>query len=268
MRPVIREVYDENAHPSEETEELFFTRIRLPNGVYKTTEAHRLDDLNQLVTRLLPAERPLALMDVGISSGITTLDWSEQLTGAGVAHQIVAGDSHTGGEWLSLGWTDLLFDRDRRDLLYADLFGFGLNVSSDSIHSALVARALKLLARLSRFLRPELRYVELVSPRLRDCRAITVVEDDIFNRRPEMTGRFHALRAANILNRGYFDDPHLREAVANLQDRLRQGGLFIVCRTRPDGTNHGTVFQLARGRSAAVARIGDGSEIEDLILSL
>jgi hypothetical protein len=267
MRPVIRQIYDGNAGLSEETEEHFFTRIRLPNGVHKTTEAHRLDDLNQLVTGLLPEERPLKLMDVGISSGITTRDWSEHLTAAGVTHEIVAGDSHTDGEWLSFGWADLLFDRDHEDLLYADLFGFGVNISRDSMHSALVASVLKLLPRLSGLLHPEVRHVALVSPRLRDGQTITVVEDDIFNRRPEMTGRFHALRAANLLNRGYFDDHCLREAVANLQDRLRRDGLLIVCRTRPDGTNHGTVFQFTEGRWAAVARIGDGSEIEELVLS-
>jgi hypothetical protein len=266
MRPVIRQVYDGNAGLSEETEEHFFTRIRLPNGVHKTTEAHRLDDLNELVTGLLPEERPLELLDVGISSGITTREWSEHLTDAGVAHEIVAGDSHTDGEWLSFRWADLLFDRDREDLLYADVFGFGVNISRDSMHSAVLVSALKLLTRLSVFLRPEVRHVELVTPRLRDCQRITVVEDDIFNRRPEMTGRFHALRAANLLNRGYFDDHRLREAVAKLQDRLRRDGLLIVCRTRPDGTNHGTVFQLTEGRWAPVARIGDGSEIEDLVL--
>src|SRR5206468_5759325 len=63
-------------------------------------------------------------------------------------------------------------------------------------------------------------YVELVSPKLRACTAIEVVEDDIFSRREEMSGRFHALRAANILNRGYFVDAFIRAAVANLGERL------------------------------------------------
>jgi SAM-dependent methyltransferase len=263
----IREVYDSFSAPSTDAEERFFTRIQLPSGVFKTTASHRLDDLDRLVFGLLPAERPLAIMDVAVSSGITTRDWSQQLAAAGVAHEMFAGDSHTEGQWLSFGWAEVLLDRNGRQVLYADMFGRGLDVSRVSRRSTLFVYAVKLLVRLSRLLRPSVRRVPLVSPRLRECAAITVVEDDIFASRIEMAGRFHVLRAANILNLGYFDDDHLRSAVANLRDRLRPDGLLIVCRTHPDGANHGTIFRLTDRASTAVARIGDGSEIEDLVIA-
>lgn len=264
-RSVIREVYGSVSAPSADAEERLFTKIRLPSGVFKTTARNRLEDLNQLVIGLLPEERPLELMDVGISSGVTTGDWSRQLTAAGIAHHMLAGDSHIEGEWLSFRWAEVLLDGTRSHVLYGELFGRAVNINCDSTHSVLLAHALKLLARCSRLLRSQARRVQLVSPMLEEYQAITVVEDDIFARRPEMAGRFHVVRAANILNRGYFDDDRLRTAVANLGDRLRPNGLLIVCRTHPDYTNHGTVFRRSDRCWVPIVRIGDGSEIEALV---
>jgi hypothetical protein len=95
--------------------------------------------------------------------------------------------------------------------------------------------------------------------------AVSVIQDDIFLRRPELFGRFHVLRAANILNRTYFDDEQLRAGVATLRERLRPGGLLIVCRTHDDGANHGSIVKVTDEGWLVVGRIGDGSEIEDLI---
>jgi len=267
MRSVIREVYDGTRTPDQDSEDRFFTRVRLPTGVYKTTSRNRLDDLNELAARLLPEVRPLELMDVGISSGVTTSAWSDQLTAAGIPHRMVAGDSDLQAWWLSLGWAELLLDRDRKRVIYADVLGRALT-GGDSKKATLVARLLDFVARLISLLRPRLRQLQLVSPRLVETDAITVVEDDIFTVAPQLRRRFHALRAANILNRAYFDDERVRLGLVNLRDRLRPDGLLIVCRTHDDGTNHGTIFKLSDGRLTTVARLGEGSEIEDLVTSL
>jgi hypothetical protein len=266
MRSVIRAVYDPAADAGDDAELRFFTRVRLPSGVYKTTEPHRLDDVNSAVAPLLPARRPLELMDVGASSAITTLEWSAQLTATGVAHHLVAGDSHIGGEWLSFAGGEILLDKDRRHVLFADIFGRAVNVSGDSIQSALAVRAIKAIVRVSPVLRLRIRRVELVTPRLRDHPEVRVIEDDIFAHRRELAGSFDALRAANVLNRQYFDDGQIRAAVSNLQDRLRPDGLLIVCRTHADGTNNGTFFRRAGSAWVVAARIGAGSEVEELVL--
>jgi signal recognition particle GTPase len=50
----------------------------------------------------------------------------------------------------------------------------------------------------------------------------------------------------------------------NLKERLKDGGLLVVCRT--DGaTNHGTVFRLSSSQLVPVERIGAGSEVEPLV---
>jgi hypothetical protein len=266
MRSVIRDVFGAGAVSDPAAEFRLFTRIRLPSGVLKTTEPRRLDDVNDLALRVLPSERPLELMDVAMSTAITTLEWSEQLTAAGIEHHLVAGDSHIDAVWLALPFADLLLDRDRKELLLADVLGRPVDVAGASTRSALALPVLKAAARLSNAVHLPVRRIELVSPRVHESAAIEVVEDDIFVSRPEMIGRFHAVRAANILNLGYFDEGRLRAAAASLRQRLRPGGLLIVCRTHDGGRNNGTFFRAAGDGWEVVDRIGDGSEIEHLLV--
>jgi len=46
---------------------------------------------------------------------------------------------------------------------------------------------------------------------------------------------------------------------------LSKHGLLIVCRTKADRSNHGTIFQLQGDSFTALGRIGDGSEVEQLV---
>lgn len=266
MRTLIPDVFGDDAAPSADAEFQLFTRIRLPSGVHKTTEQRRLDDLNERALRVLPSDRPLELMDVAVSSAVTTVEWSEQLTAAGIDHHLLAGDSHIAAAWLSLPLCDFLLDGDRKRLLLAVVFGRSIDVLGSSWRSALVLPVLKALVLVSKAARVPMRPVELVSPRVRGCPAIELVEDDIFVTPPDLRGRFHAVRAANILNASYFDDARLRAAVASLRERLRPGGLLIVCRTLDaDGSNHGSFLKADGDGWTVVDRIGDGSEIERLI---
>ncbi len=112
------------------------------------------------------------------------------------------------------------------------------------------------------------RAVKLVSPSIRDRAHLEIVEDDILLNR-SYSRCFHVVRAANILNTGYFDKATLTAMLTNLRERLRDGGCLIVCRTNRDNMNNGTVFGLdAQRRFQVLARINAGSEIEPIALAL
>jgi hypothetical protein len=98
--------------------------------------------------------------------------------------------------------------------------------------------------------------------------SLTILDDDLLFP-GSFADRFHAIRAANILNRSYFSDETLRTMVANVRTRLAPQGILAICRTHDDGVNHGTVFRLNEARELEViSRIGTGSEIEDLVTAL
>jgi hypothetical protein len=290
--PAARRLYLSPPAPDEREQELlereFFSALRLRNGTYKYTYARRLDDVNERVLPLLPSGRPLEVMDVAVSSGISTLEWSQQLTRAGVEHRVVAGDLTVNGFIVSRGrHLHVLVDGAGYPLQY-EVWGRVLPASPGRRLRALYFAPLSLIGRTlaAQFERlraecvqsPEglagaeggvaCRRVELVSPRLRRPANMEVVEDDIVN--DNWRGRpFHVLRAANVLNRSYFDEPTLTRALDNLRSRLVPGGLLVVCRTDSAGANHGTVFRLQPdGTFGTVARVGGGSEVEELALAL
>jgi chemotaxis methyl-accepting protein methylase len=111
------------------------------------------------------------------------------------------------------------------------------------------------------------RPVSLVSPRLRRRAEIEIVEDDI-----TVPGRFPAgfdvIRVANLVQRAYFDEPTLRTIVVNLRERLRDGGLLVICRTTEAGVNDATIFRRTGGRFTAEASLNGGAEVRDLVLAL
>jgi hypothetical protein len=275
-----------DARALEARENAFFMSLRLPNGTHKTTCRRRLTDLDELVQGLLPRNRPLEIMDVAVSSGVSTLEWLESLERAGISCHLVAGDAVMDACLIALGRRlRALVDRTGR-LLQLEVAGRAIRLPPprrrDSIryfaHLALLRRIAKASAPLvgaccrsghaARIRALRFQPLKLLSPAVEGAGRIEAIEDDILHDRKFMQ-RFHVLRAANILNHCYFDPQSLERMLVNLRERLRPDGLLIVCRTVADGTNHGSVFRLGEdGRFSLVANLNGGSEIADLVLGL
>jgi hypothetical protein len=266
-------------HGLEELERLFFDSIALRNGTFKTTWHRRLEDLNALVQRLLPPQRPLEIMDVAVSSGVSTAEWLLSLERAGIDCHMLAGDAVVDAFLISVGRLRALTDRTGH-LMQLDIAGRAVRMPPprrrDRIRYLPLTVLMKTAARLfdlsesarqSRF-GVTCQPLALTSVSLAQMPKLRAVEDDILLN-TSYPQRFHVLRAANILNLAYFDVPTLERMVRNLRARLLQGGLFVVCRTNEAGVNNASVFTLRNdGRFAATARLNAGSEIADLVLRL
>jgi hypothetical protein len=284
-----------NPGDSERLERDFFGTIQQSNGTFKYTRDNRLADLDELVAGLLPPPRPLRIMDVAVSSGISTLEWSRMLDRLGIEHKITAGDLSLIAYLIEFpGGLKALVDKQGYPLQY-DLWGHAVPNPPRRRILPLVAPGIALcrlgLALAFRSARAAtgpahgdrckvgrlvgVRAVRLVSPRLLAHEEIEVTEDDILHDVPALRGQFHVVRAANILNRDYFSDETLIRMVSNLRNRLVEGGLLIVCTTTGDldrshrsrVSNDGTVFSLRKeGHLEAVARLGAGLAVEDIVL--
>ncbi len=270
-------------------------QLQLPNRVFKTTFRNRLDDLNELVHSWLPEERPLHIMDTAVSTGITTWEWTENLRRHGVEHSLSAGDLNTHAYMFSVGgylhgfvghlhafvdeagrpWqfevNGKAFDYppDKRTLLrYFPQFlvlRLGIRLFFASLREASRKQGHRPVQRSCFFCHP----LPLVNTRLRQLPNVRIIEDDVCLRNPALDQQFHVLRAANILNKCYFDDATITAILLNLRSRLQKGGVFVVCRSDEQGKNNGTVFRLdPPGTFSTLARIGAGSEIENLVLEL
>lgn len=269
-------------------EEAFFSSLLLKNGTYKYTYSRRLDHLNEIVNSLLPLARPLKLMDVAVSSGISTLEWMRSLDRAGIEYDMVASDLTLYGQLISIG---------KRLHVLTDSSGYPLQFEVAGraipnppggrntlryflplmiIKTTLACVGHSLREGCSRINEGEsvkrrgvnCRRVSLVTRGLRESARLRLVEEDILANN-ESVRDLHALRAANILNKSYFDNDTLLSMLVNLRSRLAKSGLLIVCRTDDSSANNGTVFKLNdAGNFEVLERIGEGSEIEELALSL
>jgi len=288
-RPTTREVFGSKSATTDEQDALeraFFLRVVLPNGTFKTTSTDRIDDLNRAVLAHIATipERPVKIMDVGVSSGVSTLEWYESLSIENIDCKITATDLTVYASLLSLTPNlAVLIDRNR-NILHLDVFGRGAPPTGRGLQG-LLAGAVRGLFRVAmtadRNLPPlnghtqeaatgwllNCEPVALLTKKLVQHEGLRVVEDDLLAmNRPEFIEAFHVLRAANILNRAYFSDAVLTQIIKTLKKRLTQNGLLIICRTTEEGVNHATVFRLATASEFRVLlRLGQGSEIEDLV---
>jgi hypothetical protein len=257
--------------PSQEA--AFFASLRLPNGTFKTTAHGRMDDLDAFVLACWrnAGYRPRELMDVAVSSGVTTLAWLRASEAAGLRVRMTATDLMLWAHLVAIEPGLAVLEAGGRPLQYV-VGGLPVRawrrrldyVTGYALVAALVDRV---AARRRARVPAEGRRVLLVSGEARDA-PIDWVEDDIFaDNPPHFVGHFDAIRAANILNRDYFDERQLVRAAANLKARLADpGARLIVNRTLADGTNNATLFRLAEtGRLEVEARFGTGSEIEEIV---
>jgi hypothetical protein len=285
--PTANELYFSNppidARRLENLEKHFFQSVGLPNGTWKTTAHRRLDDLNTLVQKFLPAKRPLDVMDVAVSSGVSTLEWLESMERASIPCRMTAGDAAADAYLVTMGpGLRVLVDRRGYPLQYEvaghairlpirkrEMLLYGIPVLyMRAVLARVVAPALKAAKGTEEGARSGARWrpLKLVSPMLRN--RIEVVEDDILVNRAYREC-FDVVRAANILNRGYFDEGTLIAMLLNLRNRLRKGGLLVVCRTNDRNVNNGSILVLGEdGRLGRLARLNEGSEVEDLALNL
>lgn len=264
------------ADVSAEEERRFFSDVILPNGVFKTTARNRMDDVNALVSQALKkfGSSPRAVLDIAASSGAGSVEWIEHLRGEGYSPSLTATDLYLNVSVNSyfLGFEALLAS-DRTPILY-NLFGHSVRVRSIRRRDYFTGQAVAM--NICKFLfrvlkdRPSWSMPTLLISPIAKHHADAFVESDVFGYDPEMVGRFDIIRAANILNYGYFNEKQLMSALENLRRYLRgTGALLVLNRTNAHGVNNGSVFRLDEsGQLESVSHIGEGSEIATLVAAI
>jgi chemotaxis methyl-accepting protein methylase len=288
-RPSTRAVFQKTAasvHEQDVLEYEFFIRVVLPNGTVKTTQPHRLDDLNRAALPYIErhSERPVKIMDVGVSSGVSTQEWYDQLSASNISCDITATDLTIYASLVSFApHLSALIDGNR-NILHLDVWDRGMPPSATGLRGFCAATIRMLFhgammvdghlpplqgrireAAKGRLLRCE--PLTLLSRKLTQNESLRVVEEDLIApERPDFKAAFHVVRAANVLNRIYFSDQTLVQIIKKLNQRLKPNCILIVCRTDKAGVNHATIFEsVANATLRIIFRLGDGSEIEQLV---
>lgn len=269
-----------NLTPAMEQE--FFSSLMARNKTYKTTFHKRFEEINRYLVQEIKSGHMHAgsILDIGISSGISTVELYEELRSQGVQTKIVGTDILVHA-YLVKVFHDCYAMVDSEGFpLRLDVFGRGMLpwvrsqdyntgffVIRKLINVIFAGRSRRILSRA-----PDSRIqnVKLVTPRLLSSDDIRVCRDDIAQYNPEFAQKFDLIRAANVMNKGYFSEEVLQAMLKNIRKYLSgtDSGLLIV-RTHEDNVNHGTLFRTAEnGHLEVVERFGAGSEIESMVLRL
>lgn len=280
----------------EKLEREFFSMIRVNGKVNKTTWANRLIDVDERLEHYIRQHglRPLEYLDVGVSSGISTWDWYKTLTASGRPFRLTATDLVLDAFLMPVGYhLKVLVDRYGVPLQY-DFLGYGIRpgrprprdwATGTVLASLIVALAYKKRCReigldcekvgirqdcsIALKAQSDVRFVRLISPRLPDSVAIDFVESDVLRPLPEnMKNKFDVVRVANLINADYFSHQQMKTICQRLKRcMVGPSSLLVICRTREDGSNHGTIFRLSStAHLVPVRRLGEGSEIEALVV--
>jgi len=253
----------------------FFSRLKMRNGTFKLTSPARFADLEPMLAAELAARpRPIRrVLDIGVSIGATTVEFEEFLRSRGIAARVTGTDLFVEAHLVKFGNSaTVLADAHGWPLQY-DVSGVVIRPWIRRLDYFTLAAIPRLLAQ--RLLRAPLRRritagetlpVKMQSASLVD-RNVELVENDIFRKTSEFVGAFDFIRAANILNTGYFSEDRLRIAFENLRAYCSGPGALLLLTRTNNGRNDATLFELAaNGRFLPVARAGKGSEVEDLLV--
>ncbi len=256
------------------TESRFFSNLKMRNGTFKLTQPSRFAALEAEIG-LRIAERAAHMrqvLDVGVSTGLTTIELADFLRAKGASAEVIGTDLFIQAHLVEIAPEfRVLSDNEGWPLQY-DVAGRPIRAWVRRLDYITLMIVPRLLARAA--LRPRLRSMiaegRCVAVRMETTglaeRNIELVENDIFVATPRFVGRFDFIRAANILNLSYFPAARIRDAIANIRSYCRPSALILIARSR--GSRHdGTLFELEPdGIFAVRARVGNGSEIEALVL--
>src|SRR5438445_13438428 len=121
-----RQVFLRNrpASPDEQVglEKTFFKSLSLPNGTHKTTAPARLQDVDRIICEQFENARAVHLLDVGVSSGVTTLELLDRFDRQGVRTSGVGVDICVRGVLCSAMGIDVLYDPSGKVLQIATPF--------------------------------------------------------------------------------------------------------------------------------------------------
>ncbi|HZW79989.1 MAG TPA: hypothetical protein VFF50_05935 [Candidatus Deferrimicrobiaceae bacterium] len=251
--------------------------VRTSNGTRRTTFRHRMLDVDATTLELLqkwyPQDAELLVQDRAASNCLTSAEWAQRLFQAFPRATFEASDRLLYLLRICLeGGKAYIIEPDGEPLQYlTPLFVLFLSYREPyryPLRSLMAARAKRSFRRLGlpqRNSTYRLEQISCIHPEAKslcnkDSRFQICIRS-VFGRSPAV----HVLRTMNILNKNYFRDEKLVEGANAAFQTLKPGGLWIVGRTLKNLTNHVTFFRRTENKWEVIARIGKGSEIEELI---
>jgi hypothetical protein len=238
-----------------------YASLYVRDGLSKKTTRGRLSDLDDRTLGLLSREGDACIHDVGVSSGVTSLDLFESLRRAGRPFRLFVSDPFS--RFYSCGRAVCrVYDRDRRLVrAYVGSVVLDERLSWKYFVSRYGFALLKRLPPDRRAGRPIVLYDARVRALIEQGR-IGELDYDVFGSRVETA--FDFVRCMNLLTRAHFPAARIAEGLRNLTASLKEGGVLQVGKTTLAGVNEVSFFRRVGGRLRRVQDVNGGWEASEL----
>jgi hypothetical protein len=240
-----------------------YTWITTGNNVTKQTAAGRFRDLDETAISLMRKDSMNVIHDVGVSSGITSVELLRALQDRGIPHRFYISDRYAryGVSGRGLGLVRI-FDADGALL---EMYAWGVLAKSNLPRKFFLSRWLyALLARTPG--KQEIRPFFLFDRQVMDYMErdlIHFIDYDVFETRG--TPPFTFVRCMNLLNLSYFSPEKIDAGLRNIIGSLAEDGILQLGRTRADGHNMVGFYRKTGDGLQLVKEIGGGTELRDLL---
>lgn len=238
----------------------FFT----PNATSKQTSRGRFWDLDQIARSMITEYELDSIHDIGVSSGVTSLDLYRTLITTGTSFNFHISDRYA--VYGSTGrYPTRIVDADGS---VTELYLCGVLGKRDISNKFPVSRFLHWLLADRPFDGP-VRWFALF-----DHEVLTHIENGLIHRidydvfTTNMPCAFSFVRCMNLLNLCYFPRERIETALRNIVASLKDGGVLQIGRTLPDGTSHATFYAKRGARLESLQEVGRGTELREVINDL
>lgn len=235
----------------------FFTS----NATSKQTSAGRFQDLDRIARSIVAEYKLGAIHDIGVSSGITSLDLYRALATTGIPLSFHISDKYA--VYGSTGWCPTRIIDAQGSV--TELYLFGVLGKRDVTNKYPVTRLLYWLLA-DRPVDGNIRWFVLFHHEVLEHinrGLIHRIDYDVFTTR--MSCAFSFVRCMNLLNLGYFPRESIETALRNIVESLKEGGVLQVGRTHPNGTSHAAFYMKRGARLEVLQEVGGGTELRELI---
>jgi hypothetical protein len=231
-------------------------------GSSKETSWNRLAEVDPLTLNLLNPLGPNVIHDMGVSSGVTSVDLHRQLVKRGIPFELIISDKfaryYCTGELLRR-----VYDEEGT---LAQAYVFGLLCDRQAHWKYFVSKYGYHLVRLlpkGKRIEGELCLYDPELLALLEQGAIREIKYDVFTSRLEE--KFDLIRCMNVLNLSYFGPSKIAAAIMNFHSSLKDKGVLQIGRTALRGQNEVSFFRKEQGQLRLLADVNGGSEIRHLV---
>jgi hypothetical protein len=241
-----------------------YSRLFTSGGTSKQTAAGRFEDLDAIIVSLAHRDQLNVVHDIAVSSGVTSLELLSALRGSGLSVSLHISDKYA--NYVAAGRR--LVSIIDADGALVEMYLYGVLAKRDVSKYFVVTRCLYwLLANVARHT-PKKPFV-LFDPEVIEhieSGSIRHINYDVFE--TSMKSAFTFVRCMNLLNLDRFSASAVADALRNIVESLRIGGVLQIGRTMSDGA-HMVGFYLKTDRGLRLLReVGNGTELRGLLETL